>query len=284
MEDKRIETVRNWPEPKSVRDIWVFLGFANFYQCFIQGFSKIAGPLTSMLKTTRSAKNLSSLMAEHAEVGSISGGGDREDETVERSPLTSKNLNRASNYLTPEAKRAFTQLMQAFTKALILRHFDPECHIRIETNASGYAIGGVLRQLTLDNLGRWHSVAFYSRKMIPAETQYETHDGELLAIVETFKTWQYYLKGCKHKVLVFTDHNYLRSFMNTKSLSSKQVHWARKLFKYHFRIDYCHAKANGAKDALFCFLQGNKDEEEKIQIENTRILHYLQSSLTSPIL
>ena len=54
IEDKRIEAVRNWPEPKSVRDIQVFIGFANFYRQFIQGFSKIAAPFTSMLKTTRS--------------------------------------------------------------------------------------------------------------------------------------------------------------------------------------------------------------------------------------
>ena len=35
MEDERIETVRNWPEPKSVQDIQVFIGFANFYWQFI---------------------------------------------------------------------------------------------------------------------------------------------------------------------------------------------------------------------------------------------------------
>ena len=52
MEAERIEVVRKWPEPKSVRDIQVFLGFANFYRRFIQGFSRIAAPLTSMLKTT----------------------------------------------------------------------------------------------------------------------------------------------------------------------------------------------------------------------------------------
>lgn len=52
MEDKRIEAVKAWPEPKSVRDIQVFLGFANFYRRFIQGFSRIAAPLNSMLKTT----------------------------------------------------------------------------------------------------------------------------------------------------------------------------------------------------------------------------------------
>ena len=143
IEDERIEAVRNLPEPKSVRDIQVFLGFANFYRRFIQGFSKIAGPLTSMLRTTQSAENLSSLMAEDAEVGGV-GGGNCEDKKVKRSSLTFKNSNGAIGYLTPNAKQAFTQLRQAFTKALILRHFDPECHIRIETDASGYAIGGVL--------------------------------------------------------------------------------------------------------------------------------------------
>ena len=73
MEDERIEVVRNWPEPKSVRDIQVFLGFANFYWRFIQGFSKIAGPLTLILRTTRSAQNLSLSMAKDIEVGSIGG-------------------------------------------------------------------------------------------------------------------------------------------------------------------------------------------------------------------
>lgn len=59
IEGERIEAVQNWPEPKSVRDIQVFLGFVNFYWRFIQGFSKIAGPLTSMLRTeNNSSKNL----------------------------------------------------------------------------------------------------------------------------------------------------------------------------------------------------------------------------------
>ena len=35
MEEKKIDAVKNWLEPKSVRDIQVFLGFANFYCRFI---------------------------------------------------------------------------------------------------------------------------------------------------------------------------------------------------------------------------------------------------------
>ena len=34
-----------------------------------------------------------------------------------------------SSFLTPEARSAFNRLRLAFTKAPILRHFDPECHI-----------------------------------------------------------------------------------------------------------------------------------------------------------
>ena len=55
IEDEQIKVVKNWPEPTSVRDIQVFIGFANFYQYFIRGFSRIAAPFTLMLKTTRSS-------------------------------------------------------------------------------------------------------------------------------------------------------------------------------------------------------------------------------------
>ena len=48
----------------------------------------------------------------------------------------------------------FAELRQAFIKVPILHHFDPECHIQIETDASGYAIGGVLSKLTSDDLGQ----------------------------------------------------------------------------------------------------------------------------------
>ena len=185
-----------------------------------------------------------------------------------------------SNYLTPAAKKAFDQLRQAFIEAPILQHFDPEQYIRVETDASGYAIGGVLSQLTNDS-GRWHPVAYFSRKMIPAKTRYETYDGELLAIVEAFKIWRHYLEGCKHEVLVLTDHNNLQRFMDTKSLSSRQVRWAQELSRYHFRIDYRQGKANGAADALSRFPQRDDEEEANLQAENTRILHRLQFSLTN---
>ena len=91
--------------------------------------------------------------------------------------------------------------------------------------------------------------------MIPAETGYETHNHELLAIVEAFKTWRHYLKGCKIEVLVLTDHKNLCQFMDTKSLSSRRVRWVQELSRYHFRIDYRQGKANTAANALSRFPQ-----------------------------
>ena len=162
--------------------------------------------------------------------------------------LNSRNREFGTGFLTPKARLAFTQLRQVFVKVPILHHFNPKSHIWIETDVSGYTIGGVLNQLssetrpdevvTTANLGQWYLVAFFFRKMIPAEVRYKTHNRELLAIVEVFKTWRHYLKGCKHEVLVLTDYNNLCSFMDMKSLSSRQVRWAQELSCYHFCIDY----------------------------------------------
>ena len=65
----------------------------------------------------------------------------------------SKSTVGSSDFLTPGTKLVFNKLRQAFFKALILHYLNPERHIQIETDASGYAIGGVLSQLTLDDLG-----------------------------------------------------------------------------------------------------------------------------------
>ncbi len=50
MDEKKINSVLNWPTPKTTKDLQRFLGFANFYRRFIRNFSTIAAPLTSLLK------------------------------------------------------------------------------------------------------------------------------------------------------------------------------------------------------------------------------------------
>ena len=57
-----------------------------------------------------------------------------------------------SNYLTPDAKSAFNQLRQAFIEMPIFQNFNPKQYIRVETDAFGHAIDGVLSQLINDSV------------------------------------------------------------------------------------------------------------------------------------
>lgn len=97
--------------------------------------------------------------------------------------------------------------MQVFIIALILHYFDPEYYMWIETDVSGYAIGGIFSLLTLDNLGLCYSIVFFSQKIILVETRYKTHNGKLLAIMKAFQTDQHNSKDCKHEIHVFMDYN-----------------------------------------------------------------------------
>ena len=48
MSDDKIKIIQDWPEPKKVKDIQSFLGFANFYCWFIFNYLDIVIPLTCL--------------------------------------------------------------------------------------------------------------------------------------------------------------------------------------------------------------------------------------------
>ena len=48
MDHKKIEAVVNWKPPKNVSEVRSFLSLAGYYKKFVEGFSKIAAPLTKL--------------------------------------------------------------------------------------------------------------------------------------------------------------------------------------------------------------------------------------------
>ena len=50
MDKAKVKVIQEWPQPRSVRDIQSFLGFANFYRRFIHGYSDIVIPLTRLTR------------------------------------------------------------------------------------------------------------------------------------------------------------------------------------------------------------------------------------------
>lgn len=163
-------------------------------------------------------------------------------------PLTNLTKKDKPFLWTENEQFAFEELKRRFTEAPILAIFDPEQPIIVETDASDYAIGACISQMGKD--GRLHPIAFYSRKMSPAEANYDIHDKELLAIVAAFQEWRVYLEGSKYPVKVFTDHKNLTWFTTTKKLNRRQVRWAELLASYNFQIHYQKGTENGRADAL----------------------------------
>ncbi|SPC61574.1 uncharacterized protein UHOD_11610 [Ustilago sp. UG-2017b] len=197
MDPSKTEVITNWPVPKSVHDVQVFLGFCNFYRKFIPQYSRTAYPLTQLLR---------------------------------------KEAQSAHFAWNNEAQHAFEQLRSAFGTDTILRHFDPTRPIIVETDASDFAVAAVLSQ-SFDQ-GTRHPIAFFSKKLDPAQLNYPIFDKEMFAIVAAFKHWRQYLEGAKFPVQVLTDHRSLEYFTTTKQLNRRQARWLELLSDFDFVIQY----------------------------------------------
>ncbi|KAE8216955.1 hypothetical protein CF319_g8841, partial [Tilletia indica] len=202
----KVDSVLSWPEPKTVKDLQSFLGFANFYRRFIWKYSQVTSPLTALLRK-----------------------------------------NNTWNW-TPQCQEAFDTLKRAFTSASILQHFDPARPITMETDASDYALAAVISQP--DDDGVLHPVAFRSRKLSAAELNYEIHDKEMLAIVDTLDSWRHLLMDSQHTVTIFADHKNLEYFTTSKLLNRRQARWSIFIVDYDFRIIYRPGLLGGKPDAL----------------------------------
>jgi hypothetical protein len=83
----------------------------------------------------------------------------------------------------------------------ILQHFDPNRPITLKTDASDHAIGAVCSQL--DDLGILHPLGYFSRKLKDAERNYNIHDKELLAIMDSLQKWATYCKSSQHRIKIW---------------------------------------------------------------------------------
>ena len=86
---------------------------------------------------------------------------------------------------------------------LILPHLNEP--FRVETDASGYGIGGVLTQERLFNTqNEWLPVAYFSQRLNKCERNYSATEKELYAIVKAIEYFRQFLYGINFKIL--TDH------------------------------------------------------------------------------
>ncbi|SLM35846.1 gag polymerase env [Lasallia pustulata] len=146
MDPERIRAVEEWLPPQDDHQLQVFLGFANFFRRYIENYSRIAAPLLNLLKTGKNKK----------EIGV---------------KVRQTNVVPPPFPLSKIALEAFKALKEAFTSAPLLRYFNENKPMRVETDASAFAIGGILtQQFEINGHLHWLPVAYYSKKLLDTET------------------------------------------------------------------------------------------------------------------
>ena len=95
--------------------------------------------------------------------------------------------------------------------------FNIKKSIQVETDASDLAIKACLSQ---QYDGKWHSVAYLSKKLSSAEQNYDIHDKELLVIVAFLKSWKVYAEESP-QLTILTDYKNLLHFTTTKQLNCR---------------------------------------------------------------
>jgi hypothetical protein len=93
-------------------------------------------------------------------------------------------------------------------------------------------------------------VAFFSKKLTPAEANYEIHDKELLAIVKSVQKWRGELMSLGKSFTIFSDHRNLTYFMTKRQLTERQIRWSHTLSEHNFRLKFRTGSKSGKPDAL----------------------------------
>ncbi len=121
--------------------------------------------------------------------------------------------------------QAFESLKSAISSSPILISPNWTKPFPGHVDASNNAMGGMLTQL--DEEGKDRAIAFFSKKLSPAEQNYSTNDRELLGLVYFLQRFRCYLEGSESKIL--TDNQVLKSLFSKHELSRREARWLETL-------------------------------------------------------
>lgn len=146
---------------------------------------------------------------------------------------------------TPEATVSFDELKKCLTTAPVLTHADFSLPFFIQCDASMLGVGGVLFQ---NKDGCEHPIAYYSKKLNPAQRNYSITELECLAAVLCIREFRCYIEGMRFTVI--TDHAALKWLMEKKDLAGRLARWSLELQAFNFSIEHRKGSTNLVPDAL----------------------------------
>lgn len=153
--DTKVQSIRDYPVPKTAKELRRFLGMLNYYRRFVPHAARLQAPLNSALCGTNMKGS---------------------------TPVK----------MTEEMLQAFEDCKSSLSEATLLSHPDSQADLALYTDASDVAIGAVLHQRHGDD---WEPLGFFSRKLSSPQKAYSPYDRELLAIYEAIKYFRHMVEA-----------------------------------------------------------------------------------------
>ena len=166
-------------------------------------------------------------------------------------PLTDLLKNRLKKNqpitLGEQELSAFNQAKDQLANAAVLVHPRIDVPLCLLVDASDVGVGGTIQQL-VD--GIWQPLAFFSKRLQPAETKYSTFGRELLAAYLGVKHFRHLLEG--RTFTIYTDHKPLTHALNSKPdrHSPREIRQLDFISQYTSEIHHIAGRENTAADAL----------------------------------
>ena len=151
----RVAAVRDFPLPRTERDLRRFIGMVTFYHRFMPDAAALLRPLHRLI-TQRNAKSARPVR------------------------------------WTDEAQSTFTAVKARLADTTRLAHPLPGAPLSIQVDASDVGVGAVLQQF-VD--GCWTPLSYFSKTLKPAETRYSTFGRELLACYLAIRHFRHSVEG-----------------------------------------------------------------------------------------
>lgn len=212
MDPNKIRAVIELQPPKNVSEVRSFIGMASYYRRFIEGFARIAEPLTRLTISKDKTKPGSQVHATAIEKPKTDG-----TEKFE---------------WADEQQKAFDEIKEKLTSQPVLCHYDRNIPLELRTDACGYGLGAILLHVQKD--GRKQVVAYASRLLRGAEKRYPITEKECLAMVWAVEKFKIYLQGVVFTII--TDHRALVWMTDKKKLPERILRWQVHMQQYNFKV------------------------------------------------
>ena len=230
---EKVAKIKDWPTPKTPKEVHLFIELASYYCRFIPNFAKWAGPLHALIVPASFKQKICKGQMKKSDLSEFQ--------------------------WTPACQEEFDQLKKALMETPVLAYPDYSKPFILETDTSLKGLGTVLSQKGDDN--EIHVIAYASQSLRPLEKSMRDYSSAKIAlkwsICDKFKD---YLLGSKFTV--FTDNNPL-CYIKSSKLGATQIRWLSELALYDFDIIYRSGKSSLVADTLSRCPEVEEETEKK---------------------